>query len=264
MTNARLTSVLVLVLLSATTGCSRYYWSKPGATVEQFTRDNQECLGQASSTLPAGAAVEAVEQFYRACLNGRGYVRDKQIDPPPLGSYRGIERGEEFAAVARTAGQTSRQSFDQQLAQLDDLKARGRITEDEYATMRRRLVEGVTPGALTPAPAAAAPGAAAGPPSLAGRWYGLGGSTLDIRTTGGRALQWDWESLNIRVTTRAAGTGSTSGDRVSLTGRQTTGAEYSTHATFIFELTRDGDVLRGTSTGPNNVPVNVEFTRQRR
>ncbi len=38
----------------------------------------------------------------------------------------------------------------QQLAQLDDLKARGRITEEEYATMRRRLVEGVTPGALAP------------------------------------------------------------------------------------------------------------------
>jgi hypothetical protein len=156
MRNAVVTSVLVLALLAATAGCSRYYWSKPGATAEQFGRDNQECLGQASSTLPPGAAAEAVKQLYYACLNGRGYARDKQIDPPPLGSYRGVESGEEFATVARTAGQPSRQSFDQQLAQLDDLKARGRITADEYATMRRRLVEGVTPGALTPAPPAAA------------------------------------------------------------------------------------------------------------
>jgi hypothetical protein len=262
MRNALFTSVLVLVLLSATTACSRYYWSKPDATAEQFTRDNQECLGQASSTLPAGAAVEAVEQFYRACLNGRGYVRDKQIDPPPLGSYRGIESGEEFAAGARTAGQNSRQSFDQQLAQLDDLKARGRITEDEYATMRRRLVEGVTPGALTPAPAAATPVAAA--PTLAGRWYGRNGSTLDIRTAGGRQLYWEFEHLGDRMTTRATGTGSTAGERVSLTGRRTTGGAYTTYPAYTFELTWDGDGLRGTSMGPNNVPVNVEFTRERR
>ncbi len=265
MRNAVVTSVLVLVLLAATTGCSRYYWSKAGATAEQFTRDNQECLGQAASTLPPGAAGEAVEQFYRACLNGRGYVRDKQLDPPPLGSYRGVESGEEFAAAARTAGQISRQTFEQQLAQLDDLKARGRITEDEYVTMRRRLVEGVTPGALTP-PAAATPGAAAAP-ALAGLWYGRNGSTLDIRTAGGRQLYWEFEHRGDRVTTRATGTGSTTGERVSLTGRQTTGAGYtgySTHATYTFELTRDGDVLRGTSTGPNNVPVNVEFTRERR
>jgi hypothetical protein len=262
--NAVVTSVLVLVLLAATTGCSRYYWSKAGATAEQFARDNQECLGQASSTLPPGAAVEGVKGLYYACLNGRGHVRDKQIDPPPLGSYRGVESGEELAAAARTAGQTSRQSFDQQLAQLDDLKARGRITEDEYATMRRRLVEGVTPGALTPAPAAATPPVAAAAPVLAGRWYGRNGSPLEIRTAGGPQLYWEYEHLGDRLTTRATGTGSTAGERLSLTGRQTTGAGYGTHATYTFDLTRDGAVLRGTSTGPNNVPANVEFTRERR
>lgn len=263
MRNAVVPSVLVLALLAATTGCSRYYWSKPGATAEQFTRDNQECLGQAASTLPPGAAVEAAEQFYRACLNGRGYVRDKQVEPPPPGSYRGIESGEEFAAVARTAGQPSRQSFDQQLAQLDDLKARGRITDEEYATMRRRLVEGVTPGALTPAPPAAAPVAAVAAPTLDGRWYGRNGSTLDIRSGGGRQLYWEYEHVD-RVTTRASGSGSAAAERVSLTGRQTVGTGYGTHATYTFELTRDANMLRGTALGPNNVPVKVEFTRERR
>jgi hypothetical protein len=51
--------------------------------------------------MPAGAALEAVEQYYRACLTSRGYVRDKQVDPPPPGSYRGIERGEEFNAAVQ-------------------------------------------------------------------------------------------------------------------------------------------------------------------
>jgi hypothetical protein len=59
--------------------------------------------------------------------------------------------------------------------------------------MRRRLVEGVTPVLLTPAPVAATPVAA-----------------------------------------------------------------------YTFELTRDGDTLRGTSMGPNNLLVKVEFTRERR
>lgn len=265
MKNTLLGSVLLLALLVAATGCSRYYWSKPGATAEQFTSDNQACVQQAGNTLPAGSAGEAVEQVYRACLNSRGYVRDKQFDPPPPGYYRGIEDNQQFRAAAQAvAGQAPRQSFEQQLAQLDDLKARGRITDDEYATMRKRIVEGVTPGTLAPPPAPppAPPAVAATPPrSLAGRWYGRTGSILDIREDG-RALHWDWELVSDRTTLRAAGTGSASGDQVSLIGRSTAGMA-TTVPSFTFSLTREGDVLRGTSTGSNNVPVSVEFRRER-
>ncbi len=99
-----------LLLLAATTGCSRYYWSKPGATAEQFTKDSQACVQQAAATVPAGAAsLDAVEQYYRACLTSRGYLRDKQLDPPPPGSYRGIENTEDFnAAVQVDMAQTPR------------------------------------------------------------------------------------------------------------------------------------------------------------
>lgn len=256
-----LSSVLLLLILSATTGCSRYYWSKPGATAEQFTQDSQTCVQHAATTLPAGAAAEAVEQFYRACLNGRGYVRDKQYDPPPPGSYRGLEDTRQFTAAAQAvAGQAPRQSFEQQLAQLDDLKARGRITDTEYAAMRQRLVEGVTPGALTPPPA---PPAIAATPQrqLAGRWYGRNGSTLDIREDG-RTLQWEWELVS-RTTLRAAGTGSVSGDQISLIGRPTAGTSTTSVPSSTFALTWEGAVLRGTSTGSNNLPVGVEFRRER-
>jgi len=41
MRTALLRSVLLLLLVSAATGCTRYYWSNPGVTAEQFTRDNQ-------------------------------------------------------------------------------------------------------------------------------------------------------------------------------------------------------------------------------
>jgi hypothetical protein len=190
-------------------------------------------------------------------MNGRGYVRDKQFDPPPPGSYRGIESGEEFTAAARAAG--SRPSFEQQLAQLDELKTRGRITDDEYATMRRRLVEGATPALLAPA----APAAATTPPVLAGRWYGRDGSTLDIRTSDGRELEWEWERGGDRGPSRATGRGTAAGSQVSLTGRLAGSSSLGATPTLGFSLTWDGPVLRGTSRGPNSAPVGVEFMRER-
>jgi hypothetical protein len=258
--------VLLLFLAGAVTGCSRYYWSKSGATAEQFTQDNHACLRQAAGALPPGASSEAVEQYYRACLNSRGYVRAKQLDPPPPGSYRGVESGEEFAgAVQATTTRGPQQSFEQQLAQLDDLKARGRITEDEYTTMRKRLVEGVTPGALTPEPAVPAAPADAPPPprSPSGRWYGSDRSVLDIRTRDGQELEWDWELVTNRTTVRALGTGSASGDVVSLIGRRSGFLQGGSLQTFTLSLTWDGPVLRGTSTDASSLPRSVEFRRDR-
>jgi len=259
-----LSSVLLLLLLGATTGCTRFYWSKPGASPEQFSQDSQACVQHAAATLPALVAAEMVEQVYRACLNSRGYVRAKQYEPPPPGSFRGIEDSDQFSAAAQAVGgQAPRQSFEQQLAQLDDLKARGRITDTEYAAMRQRLVEGVTPGALTPPPAPPPPPAVAATPprQLAGRWYGRNGSTLDIREDG-RTVQWDWELVGV-TTLRAAGTGSISGDQISLVGRPTAGMATSAPPSFTFTLTWEAGVLRGTSTGLNNLPANVEFRRER-
>ena len=83
MRKAPVCSVLLLLLLSAATGCSRYYWWRTGVNAEQFTQDSRACVRLAARTMPAGAALEAVEQYYRACLTSRGYVRDKQVDPPP-------------------------------------------------------------------------------------------------------------------------------------------------------------------------------------
>lgn len=265
MRTSLLTSVMMLILLSAATGCSRHYWTKPGSTPEQFTRDSQECVKQVAATLPAGVAVEAVEQFYRGCLNSRGYVRATQFDPPAPGSYRGLEDESELAAISTMAAGAPRQTFEQQLAQLDDLKARGRITPEEYATMRKKLVEGTSAATLAPAPPAPPPPPAVGPapPLLDGRWYGRTGSTLDIRHAGGAELQWEWESApGERTTTRASGTGMVTGDKITMTGRLSAGPPGAA-GSYTFEFTREGDVLRGVSRGSNNVPVTVEFTRTR-
>ena len=263
MKKALLSPVLVLLLAGALTGCARFYWSKPGASPEQFSQDNQACVQQTVAALPRGSAsVDAARDYYRACLNSRGYVRDKQYEPPPPGFYRGIERNEEFNAAAQVAAmQAPRQTFEQQLAQLDDLKARGRITEEEYATMRKRLVDGVTPGALSPPPPPPAPPpppVAAAPLSLAGRWNGSDRSVLDIRGSGSQ-LEWDWELGTDRTTARASGTGSANGAQVSLIGRSS--GQSSSIQPASFSLTWEGEVLRGTYTSPGNLPRNVQFRR---
>ncbi|MGH7374980.1 MAG: hypothetical protein ACREJY_12210 [Candidatus Rokuibacteriota bacterium] len=82
--------VLALGLLGGLSGCGRYYWSKPNATAEQFDRDSRECAREASPTTTASLGVVDLPR-YRGCLSGRGWTRDKQMEPLPPGWYRGIE-----------------------------------------------------------------------------------------------------------------------------------------------------------------------------
>src|SRR3989442_14339099 len=108
-------------------GCARYYWSKSGATTEQFDRDNTECAREASANPTEAAHGMVNEKLYRACLEARNWGRRKEVDPPPAGSYRGFEkpggrcawqslaaagqRGREAAAEGANACKTQRLLF---------------------------------------------------------------------------------------------------------------------------------------------------------
>jgi len=89
----RLTHWLTItaVLLAALGGCVHYYWSKPGSTPEEFARDSIECAHEAAPTPAARQYGMVTDSAYRTCLSARGYARDKQVEPPPPGFYRGIE-----------------------------------------------------------------------------------------------------------------------------------------------------------------------------
>ena len=78
----------LVVLLS---GCTAFYWSKPGSTPEQFTTDNQECMKEAAPTPATVGYGVMIQDVYRGCLKQRGYVRSKEYKPVPPGFYRGIE-----------------------------------------------------------------------------------------------------------------------------------------------------------------------------
>ena len=84
-------AMVAVTLAGGLGGCVRYYWSKPNATAEDFNRDNQQCIGESSPTTATLKTGVFVEQLYRSCLSAKGWVRDKQYDPPPPGYYRGVE-----------------------------------------------------------------------------------------------------------------------------------------------------------------------------
>ncbi len=66
-----------------------------------------------------------------------------------------------------------------------------------------------------------------------------------------------------RVTARASGAGTAAERQVSLVGRVTGSGFGGSLQPFSFSLTLDGPVLRGSATGPNNLPRRVEFRRDR-
>ena len=75
----------------AGSGCTAFYWSKPGSTPEQFAIDNEDCVRQAAPSPAVIGYGVMVQEAYRGCLRSRGYVRSKQYEPVPPGFYRGVE-----------------------------------------------------------------------------------------------------------------------------------------------------------------------------
>src|SRR5262245_53327076 len=71
----------------ASSGCTAFYWSKPGTTQEQFTMDSADCAKQAAPSPAVIGYGVIVQDAYRGCLRARGYVRSKQYEPVPPGYF---------------------------------------------------------------------------------------------------------------------------------------------------------------------------------
>lgn len=92
MSSSRIVGVVIGAALAAVSlaGCGKFYWGKPGASQEEFVRDNRECVKDAAPTPSAAEHGIIYDQMYRACLSARGWKREQHATPPP-GWYRGIE-----------------------------------------------------------------------------------------------------------------------------------------------------------------------------
>ena len=92
MSPARFAVVAMGVALAVVSlgGCGKFYWGKPGASQEEFVRDNRECAREAAPTPSAAEHGIVYDEMYRACLLNRGWKRE-QHTTPPQGWYRGLE-----------------------------------------------------------------------------------------------------------------------------------------------------------------------------
>jgi hypothetical protein len=140
------------------------------------------------------------------------------------------------------------------------------------ARIRERVPEATAiPTAMLPPPTPVAAPAGA-PVELVGRWRSttLPGAVLTLSPAAG-GLRFYFESpagggLSFaRQQFRGEGTGTSNAEALALSGRVTTtelgGAGSSGSVPLNFVLRREGAALRGTGTGPRNVPVSIEFVK---
>ncbi len=82
-------ALIVLALLGSS--CSSPYWTRAGATDEQFYRDSHECALEASPSrdAPGVEHLKIDEDLYRGCMLALGYRRDKYLVRPTPG-WRGL------------------------------------------------------------------------------------------------------------------------------------------------------------------------------
>ncbi len=84
--------ILILALVLVMGGCGKRYWSREGASVDDFARDSQECArAVAIPTSPNKDYGIVRQEYYRACLKGHGWTRGQHQEPVPAGWYRGFE-----------------------------------------------------------------------------------------------------------------------------------------------------------------------------
>jgi hypothetical protein len=83
-------SAALLAVLGAAAGCGKFYWTKPGGTIEAFEQDSTACARETSANPTAAAHGAVVMEAYRACLRARGWTRQQHASPPP-DAFRGFE-----------------------------------------------------------------------------------------------------------------------------------------------------------------------------
>jgi len=188
-----------------------------------------------------------------------------------------------IAVVAMSAIACSTPTFEERLSHLESLKSRRTISEDEYAIMRRRLVETVDLATVRPSTdSPSSPAAAEGPAELispgwvVGTWRGAHIETANAYHTEGETIvefsalgdQLEW-----RMTRRfqytdgisvadAAGTAVVLEDVLEMIGAYLPGRSIFSEGTPVgYRLRRTGDSLEGLSSGADSLTRTLALHR---
>lgn len=87
--------LFLLALIVLLSGCGKHYWSRQGATVNDFARDSQECAQAVAISTSSDKTYGIVKaDHYKMCMKSRNWVRDQHPEPVPPGWYRGFEDDE--------------------------------------------------------------------------------------------------------------------------------------------------------------------------
>lgn len=81
---------MLVILFTVLAGCGKFYWTKPGGTIEAFEQDSTACARETSPNPTAASHGAVAMKDYRACLTARGWTRQQHAFPPP-DAFRGFE-----------------------------------------------------------------------------------------------------------------------------------------------------------------------------
>jgi hypothetical protein len=185
--------------------------------------------------------------------------------------------------VAMSATACSTPTFEERLSDLELLKSRGTITEDEYTILRRRLVETVDlatvrPSTDSPSHPAAAEGLAEGISAawVIGTWrgahieighpYHTEGETVVEFSALGDQLEWRM-TRRFRYTgglsvAEAAGTAVVLDDVLEMVGAYLPGRSIFSEGTPVgYRLRRTGDSLEGLASGADSLTRTLALRR---
>ena len=118
----RVIIILALVPILAA-ACGKHYWSRQGASVDDFARDSQECARAVAIPMSTNKDYGIVRaDYYKGCMKHRGWVRGQHPEPVPPGWYRGFEDEDAVVKLDQIPPQPEVQSP----SRISDLPACGR------------------------------------------------------------------------------------------------------------------------------------------
>jgi hypothetical protein len=110
----------------AAAGCARTYWTKPGFNQADWNRDSYECERDMRQSGYYGSGLIGAlnaQDFQEPCLVAKGYYKSTPA-----------------RSVANTPETPARSPKKAQIDALDQLRANGGITDDEFEAQRAKII----------------------------------------------------------------------------------------------------------------------------